>query len=839
MRNIVKKSLFFLLSLGFLAACDIRADLIEIQNDIDSLRLQMEQMDGSIVSLRALLEEVKAGGIISSLSFLTDGQDTTGYVLAFQDGRTITIHEGRDGYSPELGVRADEDGVWCWTLDGEWLKDGEGNRIPAAARNGVDGVDGVTPRFKIIDDYWYLSMDGGENWTRLDKAKGEDAPSVFKEVDTRFDDHVVFVLMDGSTIEIPLYQPVALTLGLPEEGNGLGPGETLAIPYEISGSITDRTVVTAGTDGHYTLTMERRDATSGTIYVTCPAEYGDGFVYVLVNDGEGHSAVRVVNFYERRIEIADGWSFRVDCRGETLTLPLQYNFDYELVVEDAASEWIHVEQTRAGMQDGAVVFLVDPNPADAPREGRVLLRPVDNPAYVYASFVIKQASAIFTIDRTSFTVESAGNEYDVTIRSSRGVSLKLPEGIDWLSAGLQEQQDTSWVLHLAVGKNEGDAVRKAEIQLWSGDGSALLGTVSMTQLSSAVDHEKDLVLEVRASEILDFKVSLPLSGEVDCVIDWGDGTVEAIQDHLGTGVYPSHSYDIAAPATYTISVSGTVAQLNAENMPDREAIRAVVQWGDLGLRSMEGAFANCTQLSSVPEDPLEAFSDVVLFNRAFYRCLSLKQVPEKLFAHCTAARAFSSLFAEGGLEEIPEGLFAGCPSAVLFDNAFRGCKNLLRVPEALFAACTKAEDFSGVFRDTRFPEIPGGIFRNCPAVTSFEEAFRGAKITAIPEALFAGNPEVLSFQKTFRECLQVVDIPAGIFDRNRKVTNFEGVFFKGNAATAGKESPFTLIDGVKVHLYERAEYPDSFVTPLEHEDALEAFFDGNDPEGEPIPDDWR
>ena len=86
---------------------------------------------------------------------------------------------GNDGHTPVIGVRKDADGIYYWTLDGEWLLDAEGNKIKAVGtdgvngNNGVNGENGITPQFKIEEDYWYVSYDNGASWTKVGKATGE------------------------------------------------------------------------------------------------------------------------------------------------------------------------------------------------------------------------------------------------------------------------------------------------------------------------------------------------------------------------------------------------------------------------------------------------------------------------------------------------------------------------------------------------------------------------------------------------------------------------------------------------------------------------------------------
>ena len=68
------------------------------------------------------------------------------------------------------------DGVYYWTIDGEWLLDSDGNKIPTTGKdgadgqngeNGQDGADGITPQLKIEEDYWYISYDNGMTWNQL------------------------------------------------------------------------------------------------------------------------------------------------------------------------------------------------------------------------------------------------------------------------------------------------------------------------------------------------------------------------------------------------------------------------------------------------------------------------------------------------------------------------------------------------------------------------------------------------------------------------------------------------------------------------------------------------
>ncbi len=80
-------------------------------------------------------------------------------------------------------------------MDGEWLLDDKGNRMP------VSGKDGIAPRLKIEDGWWMVSTDGGATWTQIAKADGISGDGI-KDV-TCDDGYVYITFGDGYTIALP------------------------------------------------------------------------------------------------------------------------------------------------------------------------------------------------------------------------------------------------------------------------------------------------------------------------------------------------------------------------------------------------------------------------------------------------------------------------------------------------------------------------------------------------------------------------------------------------------------------------------------------------------------
>jgi surface protein len=93
-------------------------------------------------------------------------------------------------------------------------------------------------------------------------------------------------------------------------------------------------------------------------------------------------------------------------------------------------------------------------------------------------------------------------------------------------------------------------------------------------------------------------VTLGLAGQVDATIDWGDGTVTAVNTP------GPHSHNYGVNGIYTVSVTGSVGAYNSLNNGGVTAERAklirVESWGQVGFTSLSNAFYQTVNLTSVP-----------------------------------------------------------------------------------------------------------------------------------------------------------------------------------------------------------------------------------------------
>ena len=239
----MKKLLAFAALLAVVAFTSCKYDDDDIWNSVHGLENRVakleelcKQMNTNISSLQTIVTALQNNDYVTGTTPLMKDGKEIGYTITFSKGNPITIYHGKDGQdgedgtngkdgtTPAIGVKQDADGVYYWTLNGDWLTDENGDKIKAEGTDGKDGADGsdgedgtdgVTPKLEIREDYWWISYDNGTNWTQLGKATGEDGKdgedgiggdSMFTKVDYKTStDYVIFTLVDGTQIKLPTW----------------------------------------------------------------------------------------------------------------------------------------------------------------------------------------------------------------------------------------------------------------------------------------------------------------------------------------------------------------------------------------------------------------------------------------------------------------------------------------------------------------------------------------------------------------------------------------------------------------------------------------------------------
>ena len=284
--------LFLAMSVAVLAGCT--ADMDKFTERLDDLEARVAaleelcaQMNEDISSMRTVISALEEGLYITDVRDVDDG-----YLIEFSNGDTITIHHGEDGedgkdgvdgYTPVIGVRMDTDGVYYWTLDGEWLLDDEGNKMRVTGEDGKDGEDGVTPVIGVAQD-----------------EDGTDSEELIEDIVVD-DMGITFVLSDGSELYIPLYEAITITFDA-EDLLVMEPDSERDIHYTIESRLEDiRIEVLSSSD--IRARVVPTDAFTGVINIRTGSSLDEySKVVVFATNGE-KMLMRTITFEEAGLEI--------------------------------------------------------------------------------------------------------------------------------------------------------------------------------------------------------------------------------------------------------------------------------------------------------------------------------------------------------------------------------------------------------------------------------------------------------------------------------------------------------------------------------------------------------
>jgi hypothetical protein len=178
--------------------------LNSLEQRVATLEELCKETNTNLSALQKIVEAISQNKQIKNIAPIYKDGAVVGYAITFTSGESVTIYNDNKqesaGAVPQIGVAKDNDGVYYWTLNGEWLLDANGNKIKA------EGDNGLTPRFKIENEYWYVSYDNGINWDVLGKATADsgdcDCQSIIKGVE--YDEEYVYItLADGTVLTLP------------------------------------------------------------------------------------------------------------------------------------------------------------------------------------------------------------------------------------------------------------------------------------------------------------------------------------------------------------------------------------------------------------------------------------------------------------------------------------------------------------------------------------------------------------------------------------------------------------------------------------------------------------
>ena len=286
---------------------------IDKMNELaDSLEEQCAQFNRNIDAYSKLIKAIHEGDLITGTSKIRDDNNNdVGYTINFASREPISVYFGKDGYS--LVQPVSSDGVPCWAvqygIDGpvEYLLDKDGNKIP---------VSGNPPFLSIKDDIWGYSYSSGSDWMPLGPAKGDDADSLFEDIDDSDPLFVVFKMSDGSVLKVPKYKAFSALRDSVSAANENIRAQKYLLDAMLGGAVCITSIEDQNSGGGKTgvkvtlsdgnsfvisdwvkspvpLVMAEKDTSDGVFYWTCRYDGGDP-VWITDADGEKIRAVASV-----------------------------------------------------------------------------------------------------------------------------------------------------------------------------------------------------------------------------------------------------------------------------------------------------------------------------------------------------------------------------------------------------------------------------------------------------------------------------------------------------------------------------------------------------------------
>ena len=346
------KRFFKVLSMALVAVMAISCyDDSKVWEKLDSLESQLAELTSQVNSVSTIVSALEKNVYVKAVTEVTGG-----YEIEFTDGKKVTVKDGKDGAdAPEIGAVMDVDGVYYWTLDGEWLLDAAGNKVPAGMGQ---------PKLKTEDGQWYISADG-KDWALI----GPDVACTIEKVVVA--DETVTFTVAGQELVLPIFRELDVTFNVPEES--IYDKESATVEYTVVGG-TEKTRVTAMCTTA-AVSVKATDANTGVITVN-GLQGEDYEVVVFVTDGVSRTIFKTLKF------VAGTFTTESDVVTVTaiegaLAIPVATNIEYVASVQEGC-DWITLPaETKAEIRNEEVIFNVAANPSLMDRTAEVYLTPKD------------------------------------------------------------------------------------------------------------------------------------------------------------------------------------------------------------------------------------------------------------------------------------------------------------------------------------------------------------------------------------------------------------------------------------------------------------------------------
>lgn len=268
MKRIILWSSLALTLSAFVLSC-AKADKLgervsELEKDVAALEESVGRFNSNVQALH----------LASSGSYFLKEvvRNDFGYALEFTDGSSCKVFFGADAPSKDPLLSIDENGTWLVSMDGgkEYL--------PIEGASNAYAQDGITPQFRVLDNKWQVSCDGGHTWSDMHGSPSS-VLSFFRSV--AYDEAkgiLTLILSDGKEVSVSIATPCSLEIDGYQAGSAVQPGNS----YQYNIKANDVAEVIPRLPSGWTLDIKNDIL---TISVPSSAEAGDAtLTLILVSD---------------------------------------------------------------------------------------------------------------------------------------------------------------------------------------------------------------------------------------------------------------------------------------------------------------------------------------------------------------------------------------------------------------------------------------------------------------------------------------------------------------------------------------------------------------------------
>ena len=176
-----------------------------LEERVDALEAFVTNLNAEVKGIHTIVANLEKSVYVTGVEVLKNASGAEiGYKITFNQGHPIEIRHGNtgaqgltgpNGQTP--GIDMDEDGNWYWRyVGGDWILDGEGNKIPVQK----------SLHFEISDGHLFVSIDGSPaiDLGPVQGSEGQPGDSWFDGVEVDEEAGTVTISIAGSEHDLVL-----------------------------------------------------------------------------------------------------------------------------------------------------------------------------------------------------------------------------------------------------------------------------------------------------------------------------------------------------------------------------------------------------------------------------------------------------------------------------------------------------------------------------------------------------------------------------------------------------------------------------------------------------------